>query len=360
MSAKETDNPIGQFGSGLKFAIAILLRTGHEVTIHSGSEVYNFETKATFFRGQEFDIVTCNGKELGMTTQMGKHWELWMAYRELVCNTMDEGGMHFGGTAMPDGTSIVVKGDNFHELLSRHEEFFVGEREPICEFNGVKAYRGNGTIFYRGVKVGALPKARYSYELSGSFKLTEDRTLLQQPAAVNVIMSCLVGYCENKSFIESVITLDDEWWESEQDYEWSWGDTFTEVVGRVWQEAPTKLNKKVKLAAPKRLGHKEWDEIEMSERETAMLNSAMEYLKKIEYPIDFKISLIEYKDRDALAFTKSKVLYLGRQAFRKGTMELVKLLLKHRTGIVCGLGSIESYLLDELLEKASIAHNAYL
>jgi len=29
VSAKETNNPFGQFGTGLKYAVAILLRTGH-------------------------------------------------------------------------------------------------------------------------------------------------------------------------------------------------------------------------------------------------------------------------------------------------------------------------------------------
>jgi len=36
-SVKETNNPIGFFGTGLKYALAVLLRTGHKVTVHLGT-----------------------------------------------------------------------------------------------------------------------------------------------------------------------------------------------------------------------------------------------------------------------------------------------------------------------------------
>lgn len=42
VNVKENDNPIGHFGTGLKFAIATLLRTGHKVDLYRGDEKISF------------------------------------------------------------------------------------------------------------------------------------------------------------------------------------------------------------------------------------------------------------------------------------------------------------------------------
>jgi hypothetical protein len=76
MSAKQTDSAIGAFGSGMKFAIAILLRTKHSINIYSEGTTYEFSTVSKQFRGKTFEVVTCNGKELGITTDMGAHWPI--------------------------------------------------------------------------------------------------------------------------------------------------------------------------------------------------------------------------------------------------------------------------------------------
>lgn len=39
VSVKEGENPIGFFGTGLKYAIAVLLRTGHRITVMTGPRV---------------------------------------------------------------------------------------------------------------------------------------------------------------------------------------------------------------------------------------------------------------------------------------------------------------------------------
>lgn len=85
------DNAIGFFGTGLKYAIAICLREGCPLSIWSGGEEYSFTTKKVAITGQDFDVVCMNGEELGFTTELGKTWKLWQAFRELYCNCTDEG-----------------------------------------------------------------------------------------------------------------------------------------------------------------------------------------------------------------------------------------------------------------------------
>ena len=97
-SAKQCEDSIGLFGTGLKYAIAILLREQQKITIISQGEesspptTYTFTTKEISMRGKSFSIICCNGEELSYTTEYGKKWELWQALRELYANCLDEGG----------------------------------------------------------------------------------------------------------------------------------------------------------------------------------------------------------------------------------------------------------------------------
>jgi len=92
VNVKENDNPIGHFGTGLKMAIAVLLRTNHNITIKTEDQEYIFGIDLKTLRGKDFWVCTCNGEELPYTTELGKEWDVWMAYRELISNTIDEGG----------------------------------------------------------------------------------------------------------------------------------------------------------------------------------------------------------------------------------------------------------------------------
>ena len=35
---------------------------------------------------RSLDLITMNEKPMGITTELGKKWELWQAFRELWCN----------------------------------------------------------------------------------------------------------------------------------------------------------------------------------------------------------------------------------------------------------------------------------
>ena len=96
LSAKEGDTPIGFFGTGLKYALATALRFKCQVIIHSGTKTHIFWLKNETIRGKPFDTIqmqTDRGDfvDLGFTTELGKTWELWMSYREFLCNALDEG-----------------------------------------------------------------------------------------------------------------------------------------------------------------------------------------------------------------------------------------------------------------------------
>jgi len=89
-SVKTSDSPIGFFGSGNKYAIALLLRQRYDLQIFSGEEHLGPTVETVNFRGETFGRVLIQGKETSITTRTGPAWETWMALREFVCNAMDE------------------------------------------------------------------------------------------------------------------------------------------------------------------------------------------------------------------------------------------------------------------------------
>ena len=82
LSVKVKDNPIGYFGTGLKYAIAICLRNGCNVTLKTAGETYKFTYKEELFRGDPVNQIYMNDVPLPFTLEYGKNWKLWMAFRE--------------------------------------------------------------------------------------------------------------------------------------------------------------------------------------------------------------------------------------------------------------------------------------
>ncbi len=362
MSAKEdTSTAIGQFGSGLKYALAVLLRTGHEVEIvtrdNENETIYTFDSKTKFFRDKEFQIVTCNGKELGITTDMGKHWELWMAYRELVSNTMDEGGLHFSGEeAMPDGTSILVRGEDFHGMLALHNEYFIGDRDVLHDGNIFNVYKGTGKVFYRGVRVGKLElPSHYDYESVQQLELTEDRTIRYPEQMKRRIGNMYTCYCNDHQLIKRVITLSDKHWEHSIDWLWEWSETFTECVKEIWLTKPTSLNDKIARLFKVKQSDATWETRDFTEDQEILLNAGKDFMSKAGYEITAPIRLVINKDTNNMGFFHEDIIYLTQKAFDKGLYELVcglfrMYLSQENMGLFSfGNGKVTQWLIEELI-----------
>lgn len=181
VNVKNTENPIGYFGTGLKFAIATLLRTGHRVTLFVSGQEYKFTARESEIRGKQFKRVYMNDEPLGFTTQLGKNWEVWQAYRELHSNTIDESGT-ISAREIGGDTVIKVEGDAFKREYNNRDQIFVTERKPIAEIDGLQVFEGSTSyVYYRGVRAGAVAdKFHFTYNITREMELTEDRTLKSQ------------------------------------------------------------------------------------------------------------------------------------------------------------------------------------
>lgn len=214
VNAKVNDNPIGQFGTGLKYAIAIILRLGGSVTVYRGTKALVFGTKKEQIRGKEFSIITVNGRKLGFTDQLGLNWQPWMAYRELASNVKDEGGTAklWDGESPIDGekntTTIYVDCPELEKAhYDRHSLFLM--TEPLHTLPGVTIHPGESKfIFYRGIRVMELQKkSLYTYNFTRAMNLTEDRTLLYPSIVPGYLVEDIVR-SPSVNFLSTVLNVD--------------------------------------------------------------------------------------------------------------------------------------------------------
>lgn len=232
LSAKETDHPIGFFGTGLKYAIATLLRTGSHIVIWVGRDKYTFSTTLEDFRGKSFQFVqmrknNLSPTRLGFTTELGKNWEPWMALREIESNCRDENGtttnpfaFDYDGLIDNHSTHIVLSGAIENEF-NKLDSIFLNST-PLWEDNTLSIHQGSieqrGWIYYRGVRCAQVEKpSMYVYNVKETMTLTEDRTFRYNWASVRVITRGVMG-CTVEGVLENILTAGKLFFESGFDY----------------------------------------------------------------------------------------------------------------------------------------------
>jgi hypothetical protein len=83
---------IGYFGTGLKYAIAVMLKQGIDFKVYSGTKEVKIGTRKTKFMTEDILVMTVNGEKTSITLDAGIDWKPWFAIREIYSNTIDEGG----------------------------------------------------------------------------------------------------------------------------------------------------------------------------------------------------------------------------------------------------------------------------
>lgn len=181
VNVKESDSPIGYFGTGLKYAIAVFVRENIPITLYIGENKYSFLSEKKVIRGKEFDFCVMKGEfdfeRLAFTTDLGKNWEPWQAYREIHSNCLDEGGTIKLEPAKPeDGSTQFFIEHNFDV-----DSIFLnkGAKKLIFENDEIEIYEGESDyIFYKGIRAKDLSrKSVYTYNIKRYCQLTEDRSI---------------------------------------------------------------------------------------------------------------------------------------------------------------------------------------
>lgn len=225
-SVKTGSNPIGKYGTGLKYSIACIVRWGGNLKIHIGLAAWVFVKHRETFRSlpiERIAMIRDRGKLLPpasellpYTTEYGKYWQPWMVVRELEANTRDENGRSYLSDSPPqpalDKTFIVIDCPQVIDAYRKLDEIFLPNAQQRGE--GVQVIEEPSKILYwRGMRVLDLEKpAQRTYNLLDDVMLTEDRTLYgewqaERPVAIWVTQKADIPQ------IKSFITAKEDVWE---------------------------------------------------------------------------------------------------------------------------------------------------
>lgn len=271
----QTATPFGYFGTGLKYAVSVILRNGGTIRVFIKGVEYNFYVHTKDFRGKDFAQVRMRKRRRGMTswmksealpftTELGKNWKLWEAYREIESNTRDENGEScvLDRTEItsidefvcdPSGTDIVVECEGFAECVGLqvrdhggktvHSAVFLDtdNLETLYDCPDFTIYEGaNDHFYYQGIRVYDLrAPSRVTYNFkAGRVQLSEDRT------PKNIwSMTYDIGYqiqkMQDSHLIETLIKQEEgtaQWFETDDLSFSDNGGLYFQEVARLLQE----------------------------------------------------------------------------------------------------------------------------
>jgi hypothetical protein len=194
LSAKSSDNAIGFFGTGFKYALSVLLRHGADISVITPETKYVFYTDKGSFRDKEFDFIYAHDMttdrefELPFTTHLGANWKLWQAYRELYTNALDEGG----GVMTTDApvqefenmgsVMVIVELNELVAIAAEHDKYFI-KADAVASDKIIrcveKRHNDDNVIYYRSMYTGTKTEkpTYFTYDYVHKVQLTEDRTL---------------------------------------------------------------------------------------------------------------------------------------------------------------------------------------
>lgn len=357
VNVKETSTAIGFFGTGLKYAIASLLRTGQHITIFRGTEKFSFSSREAEVRGKPFGFIYMNEERLGFTTHLGSLWEPWQIFREIYSNCLDEAGtMELRQVEPEEGlTTIVVSGEAFFEAALKKQEVFL-QTTPLATIEStIEIHPGrSNVVYYRGVRAGKLKKqSNYTYNILGAMDLTEDRTFKSEWMSYYYISWGLQRFDQG---LETVLT-DREGFEFNLEYggDNAFHEKVLEIAARV---GPASV-------APIALAHAEqWSasqivyvEAPLSRYEKLQIESAKSFLSEIGFPISAEIFVVPNLGSGTLGCARNGKIFLAKATIDKGGNWLAGTILEEHLHITQGFSDesreFQNFLLDLVMKFAN-------
>lgn len=358
VSVKTSENPIGYFGTGLKFAIATLLRTGHKITLDTGGELFEFRTVTKSIRGQDFEMIYMGDEQLAFTTDLGKNWHVWQAYREFHSNTLDEKG-YIGRNPRQldnDSTTFMISGKEIEEIFDiRYQIFLVSE--PSWVVDGLEIHRGESSyLYYRGVRVAQLPKrTAFTYNFTMPMQLTEDRTLHSMYDA-NWKIGNRLPLVADPEFARRILNPDYDDHESEIDYTncYSPSVEFLDVIESYKDH--TKLNKHAKeLLKEHRKASASREPCELSMAEIMTVQEALEILPVLNCNLKYEdINFVDNLGLGVEGLCEDGNIYITRATIAKGTDYVASVLYEEWIHKQFGFGDktlgMQQFLFDKIFQ----------
>lgn len=159
---RSDETKFGEFGTGLKYALAYLLHNNIAFVLCSGEDEIDINVQQETIGEQTYSIMTVNGQRTSITTTMCHQWKGWHVVREIYCNALDEGdaeiGIYEGAIKSEPGRTVfyIQLVGEIKDAFDNFDKFFAQNRKPLFTINGAAIYEGDGkeTIIYKnGIRV---------------------------------------------------------------------------------------------------------------------------------------------------------------------------------------------------------------
>ena len=380
-STKRNDvSKIGFFGSGNKYAIATLIRHGIKFYIFSGDRKIDISTEDVDFRDVSFKRIYVDGQATSLTAEMGPLWEPWMAIREWVSNSIDEGAYNvITDTDTVSGregyTRFYVEHDpSIKEMLDNWNSYFTFDREDsivanedgkifpqIDENNHLVLYRkGIRVYFDKGLT------SLYQYDLS-TYDINESR-LIDSIHTAEYKTTKYLAKINNVSVATKILKeafVSNHW---EGRLPWRWGCS---GLSSAWREAidnhviivdnvagyfldiqhsrpfyvvSVEMAQQIKRSfsdvkiygmddSGDSIGFKK---IEPNSKQQFLLKECLKFCEGTNYAIEYDIDIVEFEEMSVLGRAFQGKILLASRLFEEGRKEIVRTLIEENEHLKTG------------------------
>lgn len=329
-------NPIGFFGTGLKYAIAVCLREGFEIFIQPGDgRELSITLEKTYFRGKDFYVPYLEKDPLPFTLELGKHWEVWQVYRELRSNASDENGIvsfaHKREEPAQNAVRIYIRGDAMCDVHSESKKYFFDDPQAIQLSNEVQRSTTNpGVIFYRGIRVGDFDTtpSPYSYNIMSTLNLTEDRTIssyfpvyhaieaaIEQHEDDELVREYLESIAHNSVFEKLITPV-----EQSINLQLSSSRAAKRVALEMYKKEPHRLNPKYFKWCRTHLKETvDYKSIDWDAQDREIIQNTETLFRLVGLPLDqYKVRWKVELGDDLLGKVEDGIIFIGLRAFEEG------------------------------------------
>lgn len=395
---RDSTTAIGYYGSGLKYAISVMVRKEIPFRIYAGMNEHVITTKVVKFRDKEFKQILVNGQDTSLTTDMGPDWQGWSAIRETVSNSIDEGEsivVNETDILQPkEGYTRIYIGhhDEVQDVLSNWNRYFSLDRTDAiveCEMGKMFPHIDEQEallLYRRGIQCyyAKSSKSLYEYDLP-KITINESRVCDNIYSAKVLATKYLVENA-TKEIARNVLNngcKDKGYWEGSMDWYY---DAYSTVMNPAWKEAVSNkilINQDVGgfftnlLAGPhymvtkslaKKL-KKEFPEVQVygvgedgddtvykehldiTPKMQYMLKKAGEFLKECKYTITHDVEIVEFNKADTLGRATDQKILLSNKLFDMGMKELVMTMIEEEEHLCTGHGDCSREMQNHLFRK---------
>lgn len=330
VSAKLDESAIGYFGTGFKYAVAVILRGGGVVRIESGGDVYVFTTSTFEHRGKTFENVLMNGEEMNFTTALGRNWLPWMAYRELYCNAVDEKGIVGRKRSRKYETAVLVEWDALEDVHTKRHEF-IYSGTPIASAKNVDIIKRQGqNMFFKGIAVLEIATPMlFGYNLRDGVTLTEDRTARYNWEVEWEICNA-IQRLEDPELLRTILSAPSDTYEGQMSYtvDHPTSESFLDMARTLLKtDTLNESARKMLELNDHKVGN--WEELTLTPVQKKMYAKAREVLLVIDIdPEEFPVNFVKNLGKGVMGRAYEGEIYLSPTPFELGTKQVASTLME--------------------------------